>query len=59
MIRDEADLEAHVNYIHYNPVKHGLVGDPDDWPYSTWHRFKRDFGRTACPGDINEQASGP
>ncbi|WP_022692986.1 REP-associated tyrosine transposase [Ponticaulis koreensis] len=49
MIRDEEDLENHVNYIHYNPVKHGLVDDPDDWPYSTWHRFKRGFGRSRIP----------
>ncbi len=38
-IRDEGDLEAHTNYIHYNPVKHGLVSDPVLWPYSSLHRF--------------------
>ena len=43
-IRDEKDYEAHVNYIHQNPVKHGYVTDPDDWPHSTWRRFKRDYG---------------
>jgi putative transposase len=30
-IRDEADLESHFDYIHYNPVKHGLVQRPGDW----------------------------
>ncbi len=36
-IRDEADLRRHVNYIHYNPVKHGYVKRPIDWPHSTLH----------------------
>lgn len=44
-IRDEADLEAHVNHIHYNPVKHGLVASMDDWPYSTWHRYKNEWDK--------------
>jgi len=38
-IRDEADLTAHCDYIHYNPVRHGLVSAPKDWPHSTFHRF--------------------
>jgi putative transposase len=37
-IRDEADLAAHVRYCWMNPVKHGLVGHPGEWPYSSWHR---------------------
>ncbi len=37
-IRDEADLAAHVEYIHNNPVKHALVQDPEDWPYSSIRR---------------------
>ncbi len=44
-VRDEDDLSRHINYIHWNPVKHGYVSDPDDWPYSTWHQWKREFGR--------------
>jgi putative transposase len=40
-IRDEADLEAHINYIHYNPVKHGLVKRVADWQHSSFHRFVR------------------
>lgn len=43
-IRNEADYDAHVDYIHANPVKHGLVADPDEWPHSTWHRYKREYG---------------
>jgi putative transposase len=40
-VRDEQDLQAHVDYIHYNPVKHGLVTRVGDWPYSSFHRFVR------------------
>lgn len=37
-IRDEADYRHHMDYIHYNPVKHGLVQDVTEWPHSTFHR---------------------
>jgi putative transposase len=35
-IRDDGDLEKHFDYIHYNPVKHGLVRRVVDWPYSSF-----------------------
>ncbi len=38
-IRDERDFTNHINYIHYNPVKHGYVKDVVDWKYSTFHRY--------------------
>ena len=38
-IRDDGDFSNHCDYIHYNPVKHGLVSRPVDWPYSSFHRF--------------------
>ena len=38
-IRDENDFARYVDYIHYNPVKHGLVNRVEDWPYSTFHRY--------------------
>jgi len=41
-IRDEDDLQKHINYIHYNPLKHGLVESLEDWPWSTYHRFVKD-----------------
>ena len=41
-IRDESDLQRHVDYIHYNPVKHGLVEAVEDWPWSTYHRYARE-----------------
>ena len=40
-VKDESDLERHFDYIHYNPVKHGLVESPRDWPYSSFHRWVR------------------
>jgi putative transposase len=41
-IRDEQDLEHHVDYIHYNPVKHGFVSRVRDWPHSSFHRYVND-----------------
>ncbi|UPK02563.1 transposase [Bradyrhizobium sp. 170] len=38
-IRDEADFERHIDYIHFNPVKHGYVARVADWPHSSFHRF--------------------
>jgi len=38
-IRDDNDYQRHMDYIHYNPVKHGLVQKVKDWPYSTFHRY--------------------
>jgi putative transposase len=38
-IRDESDLVRHIDYIHYNPVKHGLVSRVSDWPHSSFHRY--------------------
>ena len=38
-IRDQNDFNRHVDYIHYNPVKHGLCTGPTDWQYSTIHRY--------------------
>ena len=39
LIRDQGDLANHMDYIHYNPIKHGLVDCPHHWPYSTFHRW--------------------
>ncbi len=48
VIRDEADFARHVEYIHFNPVKHGLVSRVSDWPHSSFHRFVE---RGVLPGD--------
>ena len=40
-IRDDNDFERHVDYIHFNPVKHGHVARVGDWRYSSFHRYVR------------------
>jgi putative transposase len=50
LIRDEQDLERHIDYIHYNPVKHGLAERVADWPDSSFRVYvksgiyKEDWG---------------
>jgi len=38
-IRDQRYYNSHMDYIHFNPVKHGLVSAPNDWEYSSFHRM--------------------
>lgn len=38
-IRDDKDFENHMNYLHYNPVKHGYVKSVVDWEFSTFHHW--------------------
>jgi putative transposase len=35
LIRNDRDFAVHLDYIHLNPVRHGLAGAPRDWPHST------------------------
>lgn len=55
-IRDDDDLARHVDYIHYNPVKHGWVARVMDWPHSTFHEYVKremvtaDWGGSADAG---------
>jgi putative transposase len=37
-IRDDRDFAAHIDYVHFNPVKHGFVDKPADWPFSSFRR---------------------
>ena len=52
-IRDETDFTQHMNYVHFNPLKHGLVQRVRDWPHSTFHRsvkqevYAQDWGLDA------------
>jgi putative transposase len=41
-IRDENDFTRHADYIHFNPVKHGIVSRVYDWPHSSFHRYVRE-----------------
>ena len=38
----QEDYNTHVDYIHYNPVKHGLVKHVRDWPWSSFHRYVKE-----------------
>lgn len=53
-IRDERDFQVHQDYIHYNPVKHGLVENVADWPYSTFRRY---FSQGFYPPNWGENIS--
>lgn len=57
-IRDEVDYQRHMDYIHFNPVKHGYVSRVADWPYSTFHRCVRDGWYPADWGGEIEQDAG-
>lgn len=48
LIRDQADFNAHMDYLHFNPVRHGLVERVAEWPYSTFHRL---VAEGVYPGD--------
>jgi putative transposase len=58
VIRDDRDFAAHVDYIHYNPVKHGYCKRPVEWPHSSIHDFIRrgvltnDWGTSGPPNDL-------
>ena len=58
-IRDERDLRRHIDYIHYNPVKHGLVSTVSEWPYSSFHRYVRlGFLPLDWGGTVDETSAG-
>ena len=50
-IRDETDLVRHIDYIHFNPVKHGHVARVRDWPHSSFHKY-------VARGDLPEDWGG-
>jgi putative transposase len=54
-IRNEKDFERHVDYVHFNPVKHRLVSRVREWRYSSFHAYVR---RRLLPadwaGDVDE-----
>lgn len=57
-IRDELDFMRHVDYLHYNPVKHGQCQRAVDWPHSTFHRY---VARSVYPvewGGVNGEVVG-
>lgn len=56
-IRDENDFNRHVDYVHINPVKHGLVSCVAEWPFSSFHRYvKRGILPIDWAGDLQKMA---
>jgi len=59
LIRDDEDFHRHLDYIHYNPVRHGLVATPAEWGHSSFARFaamgwySTHWGETAPP-DVDD-----
>jgi putative transposase len=57
-VRDEKDFQRCLDYIYYNPVKHGYVQKPLDWIYSTFKRdvakgfYSKDWGSNEEPHNI-------
>jgi putative transposase len=55
LVRDQTDFNAHCDYIHYNPVKHGLARSPSEWQHGTFDAFVQrgfyppDWGRNVSP----------
>ena len=45
IIRNQEDLNNHIDYIHYNPVKHGYVNDPFKWQYSSIGQYQEFYGK--------------
>jgi putative transposase len=60
VIRNENDLNNHFDYIHWNPVKHGLAASPSEWEHSSFHSFVKeglytpDWGTDKEPGDFKK-----
>ncbi len=59
-IKDAKDLNSHIDYIHYNPLKHGYVDEVIDWPYSSFKRYvddsyySIDWGNNVDIDDVGE-----
>ncbi len=53
IVRNQAELNNYIDYIHYNPVKHGFAKGPYDWEYSSIHKYKeyyqKDWGIRQVP----------
>jgi putative transposase len=57
-LRDESDWRRHMDYIHFNPVKHGHVRCVADWVYSSFHRYVQLGAYPRDWGDVHEDDTG-
>ena len=59
-VADEADFDRHMDYVHFNPVKHGLAASPGDWAASSFYRWVRagvyppGWGRRGVPPRLGQ-----
>ncbi|HBB7077311.1 TPA: hypothetical protein I8649_002001 [Legionella pneumophila] len=59
-IRNESDLQAHIDYIHFTPVKHGYVATAKEWLYSSFNRYvqsgllEENWGGVVVRGEFGE-----
>lgn len=62
-IEEDGDFDNHFDYVHWNPVKHGYVSCPKDWPHSSFHRHVKagvypiDWGCSSVPRAANAPAN--
>ncbi len=54
VVRDERDFRAHMDYLHFNPVKHGHAASVREWPHSSFHRLVQKGFYAADWGDAGE-----
>lgn len=57
-LRDDEDVRRHLDYLHFNPVKHGLVHRVEDWPWSSFHRYVADGIYPNDWGEMNDGSGG-
>jgi putative transposase len=56
LIRDDEDYHRHFDYVHFNPVKHGLAQAPVDWPWSSIHRYVKNGWYEANWGKLEPES---
>lgn len=54
-ISDDNDFRRHMDYIHFNPVKHGLVSAPHEWPHSSFHEYVARGDYAESWGETNDE----
>lgn len=57
-MRDDRHYYCALNYIHFNPVKHGYVSDPYDWPWGSLQNYDESMGRDWLLEKMNNYPSG-
>ena len=53
IIRDERDLHRHLDYIHFNPVRHGLASTAEAYPHTSFHEWRKQGFYEAGWGEVS------